>query len=70
MSYSPESLETAAKMTGLAQVTVIRADELDELKLRTSRLAEFIERQKHLARLDPIDFGSPKLKSLPHPLNR
>jgi hypothetical protein len=70
MSYSPESLEAAAKLTGLTQVNVIRADDLDELRQRTSRLAEFIERQKHLAQLDPIDFESSKLKPFAHPLSR
>lgn len=69
MRYSPESLEAAAKMTGLAKVTHIRADDLDELKQKTSRLAEFVDRQKYLDRIDLSDFPLPKLKPFDPPLS-
>lgn len=44
MPLSEKNLALAARMTGLSQPGPIRADDLDMLRVQTSRLAEFLDR--------------------------
>lgn len=68
MSYSPESLIKAAKMTGLSSATHIHVDNLTALQVKTSRLAEFLERQKYLESIDLSDVPLPTLKPFNPPI--
>ncbi len=67
MSISPTSFERASNLTGLSTVKTIHVDDLRTLKIKTLRLAEFLDRMDHLETIDlatlpPINlkpFGTP-----------
>jgi len=62
MPITPTNMSRAAAMTGLSQVSIIRTDDLAELKVATSRLAEFMDRMDWLDQIDLAELPPIKLK--------